>query len=175
MIMKKILLICLTLLLVQGVCFAKIEHGADNFEGSSWYSVSFEGNYPSMNSLRSTFLVFFDHDKYDGNGFGITMDKQYGYKIGDTIKMQIDNNIYTWQTASDSIRSAFIKRSFTIPDNVYQALMQTKQPISIRFYHSSIDGDFYMDYSIPYKTIQEAQTMFKTYVPKLESTKQPAQ
>ena len=85
--MKKILLICLTLLLLPGICFAEIEKGSDAFEGTSWYSVSHSGNYLSMSSLRSDFLIVFDHNNYSGTGFGITIPKKYGYKIDDTIKM----------------------------------------------------------------------------------------
>lgn len=171
---KRLLLIFMALLLMQGVCFAKIQKGEDKFEGQAWYFVDHSSNIPGMGYVDATFIVFFEQNKYDGKGFGITISKDDGYRIDDTIKMQIDDIIYTWQTNSDSVRSAFVKRSFPIPSNVYEALMKTKQNVAVRFYYSALSGDYQEDFVIPYKTIKEAQTLFTTYVPQATSPEQPA-
>lgn len=164
--MRKIFIICSILLLFQGICFAKIEHGSDSFDGTSCYYVDHSPSILSMDYLNSSFIVFYKNNTYDGKGFEITISKDDGYSIDDTIKMQIDDTIYTWKTNADSIRSASVYRSFPIPDNVYNKLMNTKQNIAVRFYYSSLSGDYEMDFVIPYKKVQEAQKMFETYIPK---------
>lgn len=166
--MKKVLLLCLAaLLLMQGVCLAKIQKQVDKFDGSYCYFVNHSLSDLEFSFLLSSFNVFFTPDNiYDGKTFEICFTKDNGYSIHDTIKLHIDDTIYTWKTESDSIRSAFVKRSFPIPSNVLDALMQTKKGIIVRFYFSALSGDYVKDFVIPYKRIKEIQTMFHTHLPK---------
>ncbi|QJW45660.1 hypothetical protein HA075_07365 [bacterium BFN5] len=174
--MKRILLICLALLMVQSVCWAKIEKGSDHFEGTYWYYVDHSRSDSTMNYLISSFIVFFRQgDIYDGKGFEIAFLNDDGYAIGNTIKMQIDDTIFTWETAVDSYRGAFVRRSFPLPEPVYNALMTTQKDVAVRFYYYSLSGDYKKDYVIPFKTIKEAQGLFTKYVPKTASPTQAAQ
>ena len=174
--MKRILLTCLALLMLQGVCLAKIEKGSDHFEGTYWYFVDHSRSDSTMNFLCSSFIVFFRQgDIYDGTSFEIAFLSDDGYAIGDTIKMQIDDTIFTWETSVSSSRGAFVRRSFPLPEPVYSALMNTKKNVAVRFYYYSLSGDYKKDYVIPFKTIKEAQELFTKYVPKTASPAQAAQ
>ena len=173
--MKRILLLCLALLMVQSVCLAKIKEGSDHFEGTYWYYVNYSGSASTMDYLESSFIVFFRQgDIYDGKSFEIAFLRDDGYAIGDTIKMQIDDTIFTWETTVDSYRGAFVQRSFPLPEPVYTALMNTKKNVAVRFYFYSLSGDFREDYVLPFKVIKEAQELFTKYVPKTASTAQAA-
>lgn len=175
--MKRILLVCLMVLLVQGVCLAKIEKQVDDFDGSYAYYVDdyWSENYDQI-FINSTFnLVFDNEDTLGSPNFILSFEKEDVYSMDSTINMRIDNNIYTWTTTYPSTRSNDkVKLVFSVLSNVYDAIMKTKKDIAVRFTYHSLTGHYKKDYIIPFKTIKDVQTMYKTYY-KPETTSQAAE
>lgn len=177
--MKRILLVCLMVLLVQGVCLAKIEKQVDDFDASYAYYVN---DYHQESSLthpyiriRSTFNLVFDNDNTIGSTNLILSFKQDDvYSMDSTINMRIDNNIYTWSTDPSTRSNDSVELVFDLPSNVYDAIMKTKKDIAVRFTYHSLTGHYKKDYIIPFKTIKDVQTMYKTYY-KPETTSQAAE
>lgn len=178
--MKKLLLFCLCMLLLQSVCFAKIGKQVDSFDGSYCYYV--DDYYRADNGqihIDTTFnLVFSDGDTVGAPNIILNYacyDDDYSppYSIDQTIKMRIDDTIFTWDSPLSSTRSnSSVELVTGLPPTVFKALMSTKKDISIRFTYKALSGHYRKDYSIPYKTIQEVQEMYRTYYNNNSSTNQ---
>ena len=163
--MKRILLICLALLMVQSVCWAKIEKEVDKFDGSICYYVdaTYYDPYNPQYTVAS-FTLFPDPENGDRKYLQIFLNSKTAYAIEPTIKVQIDDTIYTWDSNHQSSRrNGAVDFTFTLPANVYEALLNTNKNISLRFFYKDISGDYKQDFAIPYKKIKEVQTMYKTY------------
>lgn len=173
--MKKIWLLCLAaLLLMQGVCLAKIQKQVDKFDGSYCYYVDtiyFPG-YADSHVITS-FTLFPDAENGDEKYLQISLYSRTAYAIEPTIKIRIDDTIYTWTSNGSSSRgNSTVDFTFLIPDNVYDALMKTEKNVAVRFFYKDITGDYKEEFAISYKkTIKDVQAMYKTY---RTPTKQPA-
>jgi hypothetical protein len=168
---KRILLVCLALLMMQGVCWAKIEKQVDKFDGSYAYYVNdfWREDYGQIHIDTTFNLVFSDGDTIGSPNLILyysCYDKAYAsaYAIDPTIKMRIDDTIYTWDSNSSSTRSnGSVSIVFGLPDNIYKPLINTKKDVAIRFTYHTLSGHYQKDYTIPFKTIKDVQTMYKTY------------
>lgn len=180
--MKKLLLLFCCLLLAQTVCFAKIGKQVDSFDGSYCYYV--DDYYRADNGqihIDTTFnLVFSDGDTVGAPNIILNYacyDDDYSppYSIDQTIKMRIDDTIFTWDSNSTSTRgNNSVELVTSLPSNVLKSLMETKKDIAVRFTYHTLSGHYRKDYSIPYKTIQEVQEMYRTYYNNNSSTNQAA-
>lgn len=170
--MRKILVFMFLLLItLQSTCLAKIEKGSDSFDGTYWYHVDYTYSPPILSlesyTIDSGFGISFAPDIPQGtNYYYLSFRQDSTYFIGNTIKMNIDNIVYTWTTAANSSRgNDFVTRTFPLPTNVYDAILKTTKPITVRFSYEDTSGSYSKDYVIPYKNIKDVQTMYSTYTP----------
>lgn len=89
-------------------------------------------------------------------------DKYDILSLRPVIKFAIDDKLWelTSAVASTNI-DGLVQITIGLPDPIVNAIMETKNDISIRFFYSTSEGDKFRDYTVSKKFIFSVQKMYK--------------
>lgn len=162
-ILNKIIFTLILLFIFSGIASAKINTGTDNFDGSKWLYVQ-NIQESSMFSLQDYYRLTTSFNLVKGSkNLIISYSTNTIYAIDNTIKIKIDDNIYTLTTESNSNygnNKATIV--FGLPEEIMKPLINTKNDIKIRITYNDISGSYIKDFKLPYNFLKEMQEMYTT-------------
>jgi uncharacterized protein YqfB (UPF0267 family) len=154
----------------QGVSFAKIYYDTDKFDGHKWYYTTNSQDKDMFNLLEPYYNIdtTFNLVQCADGSYSPNMILDYTtndvYSIEPTIKIRIDDTIFTITSNSNSsLSNGSVSEVWSVEGNFYKALINTKNTVSVRFNYHDLTGVYTKDYKLKYKFIKEVQDMYNTY------------
>lgn len=156
--------------MIPNVSFAKIFYDTDKFDGHKWYYTTDTQDKDMFNLLEpyyridTTFNIVQNLNSEYTKNLILNYTTDDVYNIEPTIKIRIDDTIFTITTPSNSsLSNGTVTEVWSVSGDFYAALMNTKNNVLIRFNYHDTTGSYTKDYTMKYKYIKEVQDMYNTY------------